>query len=325
MDVIQEAEIWLIDNGILPLSIDYNIYKKKRLLYHYQDAVAVAGIGKDRDGNSIGFAIEVAKGQGVVRGGILEPYGIATWGRQATLLAMQYDKPIVDVFQEMARDHRMFVQTRNESQEPTQTNKTQETPKPKQQPTETDKPQPKSFVLPFKLKKTLDYKPTIGVRGNQSTNSYIKLIRVIATGYFKSLLQDEEDFYESRFDNPALAFDDERVIANADVIGKFIHDFVWHIVSENTPISGNHRLLYGSKYTPLLVEIADGFYKDSDKTVSGIQRYVESLMDYYINIVISGEPIATHTRTEQETPTTHQPPTTETENDEKKSRRKQVG
>lgn len=146
--------------------------------------------------------------------------------------------------------------------------------------------QTNNFVLPFEIKETLEYKPTVGVRGNQSTNSYIKLIRVIVLGYFKSRLENEQNFVEGRFDAPIFAFDDERVIVNSDGIGQFIHDFVWHIVSENTPIPSNHRLVYGSKYTPFLVEIADGFRPESEKSVSGIQRYVESLIDYYIAIVM---------------------------------------
>ncbi|OOR87004.1 hypothetical protein LP109_05520 [Moraxella bovis] len=105
MDVIQEAEIWLIDNGILPSSVQYNIYTQKQVL-KYPNAVAVLGVGKTRHGNNIGFAIEVVQGQGVVYGGILEPDGVAMWGKKGLMRTITENKLLIDVMQEMAQEHR---------------------------------------------------------------------------------------------------------------------------------------------------------------------------------------------------------------------------
>lgn len=107
MDIIKEAEIWFIDNGILPSSIKYNLYTQKEVLKHPQ-STAVLGIGKNRQGNSIGFAIEVILGKGVVYGGILEPCGIATWGKKGLARTVTQNKPLVDVMQDMAKEHTML-------------------------------------------------------------------------------------------------------------------------------------------------------------------------------------------------------------------------
>lgn len=291
-DVISEAEIWLIDNGILPSSVRYNIYKKKRLLYYYQDAVAVAGIGSGRDGNNIGFAVEVAKGRGVVRGGILEPDGVATWGRKATFLSLQYDKPLVDVFQELARDHRInsdyYSQSSNET-EPVKSQILHQLPKAKSTQT-SPQPQSKPFTLPFHIKDKPEYQPTIGIKSNQVASSFIVLIRRITIGYLKSCMEDDSDFCEGHFNNPVFV-DDRLTVGNANTIVQFIHDYVWYIMSENTPIASNHRLVYGIKYTPFILNITNNFHQEM--SVIGIQKYVESLIDYYIEIIlVDDEPSA---------------------------------
>lgn len=107
MNIIKEAEIWFMDNGILPSSVKYNLYTKKEVLKHVQ-STAILGVGKNRQGEHIGFAIEVIVGQGVVYGGIIEPCGIATWGKKGLVRAINQNKPLVDVMQDMAKEHAML-------------------------------------------------------------------------------------------------------------------------------------------------------------------------------------------------------------------------
>lgn len=109
MNIIKEAEIWFMDNGILPSSVKYNLYTKKEVLKHVQ-STAILGVGKNRQGNSIGFAIEVILGKGVVYGGILEPCGIATWGKKGLARTVTQNKPLVDVMQDMAQEHRESIE-----------------------------------------------------------------------------------------------------------------------------------------------------------------------------------------------------------------------
>lgn len=105
MEIINEAEVWFIDNGILPSTITYNIYNQSNLLMNSQ-ATAIIGIGDNRSGKSIGFAIEVMQGHGVVAGGIIEPYGIATYAKKGVMYAKQYNKPLIEIMQLMAKQHR---------------------------------------------------------------------------------------------------------------------------------------------------------------------------------------------------------------------------
>lgn len=131
MDIIKEAEVWLMDNGILPSSVKYSLYTQKQVL-KYPQAVAILGVGKNKQGEDIGFAIEVAQGYGVVYGGILEPYGIASWGKRGLMRTITENKLLVDVMQEMAQEHRVTVENSQYVTEPETTY--QEPPKP-QKPT----------------------------------------------------------------------------------------------------------------------------------------------------------------------------------------------
>lgn len=108
-EIINEAEVWFIDNGILPSSVKYNIYTQKEVL-KYPQSTAILGVGKNRQGEYVGFAIELVQGQGVVYGGILEPDGIAMQGKKGLMRAIAENKPLVDMMQDIAQEHRTSLE-----------------------------------------------------------------------------------------------------------------------------------------------------------------------------------------------------------------------
>lgn len=104
-EIINEAEVWFIDNGILPSSVQYNLYTQKEAL-KYPQSTAILGVGKNRQGQHIGFAIEVIMGKGVVYGSIIEPDGIAMQGKKGLMRTISDNIPLVDAMQKIAQEHR---------------------------------------------------------------------------------------------------------------------------------------------------------------------------------------------------------------------------
>ncbi len=67
-------------------------------------STVLCGYGKGLDGD-IGFAIEVVSGRGVVASEILQPSGIASHHRTASMQAKALGRPLLDVLAEMAEAH----------------------------------------------------------------------------------------------------------------------------------------------------------------------------------------------------------------------------
>ena len=65
----------------------------------------IVGSGDKADGSHVGFVLEVIPDSSVVEGVYLEPYGIATYHRTASQTARMNGMYLIDVMQEMARQH----------------------------------------------------------------------------------------------------------------------------------------------------------------------------------------------------------------------------
>lgn len=103
--LFDEAEPWLTKEGFKISSIYFTVYNDSRLAKHPRAAVIV-GEGYKFDGNFVGFVVEVIPGSGVVDGVCIEPSGIVSHHRFASIYAKMYGKSLMDIMQEMARRHR---------------------------------------------------------------------------------------------------------------------------------------------------------------------------------------------------------------------------
>jgi hypothetical protein len=100
-----EAESWFRENQINLDSVNFAAYEQSELAINY-GATILAGTGKKINGDKIGFVIEVIIGRGVVLGEFIEPYGVATWHKNASMQAKIAGKPLVEVLQAMAKAHK---------------------------------------------------------------------------------------------------------------------------------------------------------------------------------------------------------------------------
>lgn len=100
-----EAESWFRENQINSDSVNFGAYEQSGLAINY-GATILVGTGKKINGDNIGFVIEVIIGRGVVLGEFLEPYGVATWHKNASMQAKIAGKPLVEVLQAMAKAHK---------------------------------------------------------------------------------------------------------------------------------------------------------------------------------------------------------------------------
>ncbi len=100
-----EADPWFLKNNISSSSVMFNAYEEPGLARN-PGATVIVGSGKNGQGESVGFALEVVPGKGVVASEILVPYGIATHGKTASLQAKISGQPLLDVLLDMARTHR---------------------------------------------------------------------------------------------------------------------------------------------------------------------------------------------------------------------------
>jgi len=104
-NTLDEAESWFSNEGIKSSSVIFSAYDEPGLVKN-PGASVIVGSGKKTDGSDVGFVLEVAQGSGVIEGVYLEPYGIATHHRTASQTARMNGMPLMDVMQEMARQHR---------------------------------------------------------------------------------------------------------------------------------------------------------------------------------------------------------------------------
>ena len=101
-DPFEEAERWFSLNRLDLDSIVFSAYDEPHLV-RAKDAVALVGTATMRDGEDVGFAIEVVEGRGVVEGTILRPSGIATWHRSATATATKSGDSLLGALKTMAK------------------------------------------------------------------------------------------------------------------------------------------------------------------------------------------------------------------------------
>lgn len=101
-DPFEEAESWFALNRFDLDSIRFSAYDEAHLV-KAEDAVALVGSADMRDGEHVGFAIEVVKGRGVVNGAVLRPCGIATWHRSAARTASTSGESLLEVLKTMAK------------------------------------------------------------------------------------------------------------------------------------------------------------------------------------------------------------------------------
>jgi hypothetical protein len=104
-DTLDEAEAWFSKEGIKSSSVHFSSYDDSELVKNLGASVIV-GSGDKADGSHIGFVLEVISGSGVVESAYLEPYGIATHHRTASQTAKMNGMYLLDVLQEMAKQHR---------------------------------------------------------------------------------------------------------------------------------------------------------------------------------------------------------------------------
>ncbi len=103
---LDEAAPWFLKNNISSGSAMFSTYEDS-VLARNSGATIIVGDGKNAQGESVGFALEVLPGQGVVASEILVPYGIATHHKTASLQARMSDQPLLDVLVAMAANHRV--------------------------------------------------------------------------------------------------------------------------------------------------------------------------------------------------------------------------
>ena len=106
-DAFDEARFWFDRQGIIKTSIRFNSYTDQYLAKTHGVVIILVGIGKNANGEHVGFAIEVKEGQGVVESTIIEPAGIASQDKKAAHLAKMEGKYLIDMLNQMALQHRL--------------------------------------------------------------------------------------------------------------------------------------------------------------------------------------------------------------------------
>lgn len=99
-DALEEAGVWLRNNEIDPASVNFSAYSDSALVKS-PGASAIIGMGK-RNGKSVGFVLEVAKGRGALSASLL-PVGVASYHRIASDIARTSGRCLMDVLVDNAR------------------------------------------------------------------------------------------------------------------------------------------------------------------------------------------------------------------------------
>ena len=100
-----EADSWFVENNISSNSVMFNSYEEHGLSRN-PGATVLVGIGKDLEGESVGFGLEVIPGEGVVSSEKFVPYGIAMHDKEASMQSNMTGQPLLDVLVEKAENHR---------------------------------------------------------------------------------------------------------------------------------------------------------------------------------------------------------------------------
>lgn len=99
------ARSWFSDNDIDYSSVLFSTYEDEELARN-PGASIIVGSGRNSGGESVGFALEVLPGSGVVESEMIVPDGIASHHRSASLKAKRSGQPLLDILVEMAARHR---------------------------------------------------------------------------------------------------------------------------------------------------------------------------------------------------------------------------
>lgn len=104
-NALDEADSWFTNQGIKSSSVRFSSYEDPGLAKN-AGATVIVGSGNKVDGSRVGFVIEVVGGSGVVESSLIEPSGIATHHRTASHTARMNGMSLIEVLEEMARQHR---------------------------------------------------------------------------------------------------------------------------------------------------------------------------------------------------------------------------
>lgn len=99
-----DADPWFESQRIDPESVMFSSYEDPQLS-RVPGSTVLCGYGKGPEGG-VGFAIEVISGRGVVASEVIQPSGIASHHRTASIQAKASGRPLLDVLVEMAEAHR---------------------------------------------------------------------------------------------------------------------------------------------------------------------------------------------------------------------------
>lgn len=103
-NALDEAAPWFRAQGIDTGSVGFSTYEDPRLA-RVPGATVLVGYGKTTAGDT-GFAIEVIPNRGVVDSELIEPSGIASHHRTASMQAEMSGQHLLDVLAAMAVAHR---------------------------------------------------------------------------------------------------------------------------------------------------------------------------------------------------------------------------
>jgi hypothetical protein len=99
------AKSWFEEHDIDISSVNFGTHEDAGLARN-SGATVLVGSGKTSKDEYIGFALEVDPSRGIVDHEILVPHGIASWHKNASMIAKTAGKPLLDVLVAMAADHR---------------------------------------------------------------------------------------------------------------------------------------------------------------------------------------------------------------------------
>lgn len=105
-NVRDEAETWFNSEGIQSTSVKFSVYDDPKLVKNI-GATVLVGYGHNKEGNNVGFVLEVKPSEGVLEGAFLEPIGIVSNHRTAAQAAKVNGMSLFDALQEKARQHQI--------------------------------------------------------------------------------------------------------------------------------------------------------------------------------------------------------------------------
>lgn len=98
-----DAESWYVENNIIPSTVLFSRYNYDGAAIH-SGADVLIGQGKDNNDKTVGFAIEVVPGGGVVRGLILNPASLAGRNRAVASQAKLAGLSLISAYESMVEN-----------------------------------------------------------------------------------------------------------------------------------------------------------------------------------------------------------------------------